>query len=161
MHECMEEFVMTKLGLIANLVEDGPWCGRRGPGPRPPRVEEFALAEQANLGSWSRPQPPPWTEVEAAFWQSVRLYQVGHRIQQLKSGAQELGAKLTAAASAFFDDGCRSAPWSVIVSWLSHPPPPRPPWRGPQEPSPLRSSPQPWEARAGSSSLRRRRPGFR
>jgi hypothetical protein len=114
---------------LVSVAEDGPWCGtkpswhRPGPHPHPTAFASLNVLEK-------RPQQELVSpELVASMWQSIQLYQVGERLENLGVNISELGSTVTRAASAFFDDQCGSVPWSVILSWLLHnPPPPPPPW---------------------------------
>jgi hypothetical protein len=113
------------LKKLASLAEDGPWCKVRTPGIHPPRLfPELAVLPSAG------PSPDPWRLDErfAIFWDAIQLRLVGQRLEQFKGGLGEIGGQVNASADAFFDEGCGSVPWSVLLQWLLHHPPPPPPW---------------------------------
>lgn len=112
---------------LVSVAEDGPWCGTKPPGWRPlpgPHPTAFALEVV------EKPQREPVSpERVAAMWQSIQLFQAGQSLQRLGGDIAELGASVSDSASDYFDDQCGSVPWSVILYWLTHnPPPPPAPW---------------------------------
>ena len=118
------------LPKLVSFVDDGPWCGTKPPGfhpPRPGHIETFARssAEEVALN----PQPLPPLPATAAFlWQAVRLHQYGQLLSAAKVPGNAAEALFTEAGRIYDDGDCGNVPWSVILQWLRHPPPPTPPW---------------------------------
>ncbi|MGU7770188.1 hypothetical protein ACV229_08385 [Burkholderia sp. MR1-5-21] len=113
--------------LVA-VAEDGPWCGTKPPGRPPiPRPHPTAFA---SLRVVETPQHELMSqELIASMWQAIQLFQAGQQLETLDGSIAELGGTVESAASGFFDDTCGSVPWSVILYWLTHnPPPPPSPW---------------------------------
>ena len=123
------------LKQLVALADEGPYCGTKPPGrPRhwPPIVESLRVAEPISVpwrSATEEPDPSPWQgEFRVSFWNSIRLYQAGERIELLKGAPSELGAQIVASANAFFDEQCGSVPISVAIAHLLHPPPSPSPW---------------------------------
>jgi len=108
------------LKKLVALADSAPGCGTRPPRPGPHRLDARFVAG---------PEPHPWrhSEVELAFWDAVRLYQAGQRLEGIKDSS-ELGAKVMSTAANYFDDTCGTLPTALLIQWLTHHPPSPPPW---------------------------------
>jgi hypothetical protein len=141
-----------RLETLANIAEDGPWCGTRPPGPRrflassdasrrqfdpqpSPWLRQFGPQPSPWLrqfepepSPWFRyagPQPDPWRlgSIEAGLYGAIRLYQLGQQVTGPVAGG------FGSAAEFLFDETCGSVPLSELIWLLLHqPPPPPPPW---------------------------------
>jgi hypothetical protein len=101
--------------LLAQLLEDEPWCGTK---PRPPHPHPHAEALEAAAA----PSYATRALVSAAY-DAVRLYQLGHMV----GGAVK--DPLSEGAAALFDEYCGTVPLSELIRlMLRWPPPPPSPW---------------------------------
>lgn len=129
--------MQSTLHALVSALDDGPWCGTRPPHwpPRPHKLtplEDALFASNASLAALNpQPLPPaPGNELlRAAAFQAVRLFQIGHRLEEFGSTPAETGKQMMSFATSVFDDTCGSVPLSVLIAWLlHHNPPPPPPW---------------------------------
>jgi len=125
---------MITLKAVAAFVDGFPWCATKGPGrpPRgknPPNHAERELITDPQPDPWRSsgtrgPQPEPWrvSELEATFWESLHLYQIGQSLTV--SGFDKLGSEVMIRAESLYDEGgCGNEPMGLMYFLLYHRPP--------------------------------------